>query len=325
MCGRSNARMALAIRGLNNTYVPFLLTVQNPNRMNELRIFESPQFGAIRTAGTSDNPMFCLSDVCKALSLNAQDAKKRLRDSGVDKINTPISNQHGAISAVPMLYVNEANLYRVIMRSNKPEAEAFQDWVCEEVLPSIRKTGGYLAASPDDTPEMIMAKALKVADATMRRQDAELKAAKGTLAAIKEAIRESTAALEKANRLLYGEAEEAKPVAVDAKSLPHDPDAYTGSRWSAHGLRCAYDLLESLANRCKVANFDAFMFKAGYLEEICYVNGEDRMMTCRRLTEAGKKFGRNKLFVVSGRYLPLYYENRFTQLLDDLKKKGLEL
>lgn len=317
--------------------------------MNELRIFESPQFGAIRTAGTSDNPMFCLSDVCKALSLNAQDAKKRLRDSGVDKINTPISNQHGAISAVPMLYVNEANLYRVIMRSNKPEAEAFQDWVCEEVLPSIRKTGGYLAASPDDTPEMIMAKALKVADATMRRQDAELKAAKGTLAAIKEAIRESTAALEKANRLLYGEAEEAKaepvganrllygsgkptkPVGVyyDRDSFPPfgdpDPDAYTGSRWSAHGLRCAYDLLESLANRCKVANFEALMFKAGCLEEICYVNGEDRMMTCRRLTEAGKKFGRNKLFVVSGRYLPLYYENRFTQLLDDLKKKGYEL
>lgn len=289
--------------------------------MGELRIFESPQFGAIRTAGDAENPMFCLADLCKVLELQVQNTKNRLKDDGVYRIN--LTDSLGREQQA--LFVNEQNLYRVIMRSDKPQAEAFQDWVCGEVLPSIRKTGGYLAATPDDTPEMIMAKALKVADATMRRQDAELKAAKGTLAAIKEAIRESTAALEKANRLLYGEAEEAKPVAVDAKSLPCDPDAYTGSRWSAHGLRCAYDLLESLANRCKVANFDAFMFKAGYLEEICYVNGEDRMMTCRRLTEAGKKFGRNKLFVVSGRYLPLYYENRFTQLLDDLKKKGLEL
>lgn len=311
--------------------------------MKALKIFENPQFGIIRTAGDAENPMFCLADLCKVLELQVQNTKNRLKDDGVYRIN--LTDSLGREQQA--LFVNEQNLYRVIMRSDKPQAEAFQDWVCGEVLPSIRKTGGYLAATPDDTPEMIMAKALKVADATMRRQDAELKAAKGTLAAIKEAIRESTAALEKANRLLYGEAEESKPVGAnrllygsgkptkpvgvyyDRDSFPPfgdpDPDAYTGSRWSAHGLRCAYDLLESLANRCKVANFDAFMFKAGYLEEICYVNGEDRMMTCRRLTEAGKKFGRNKLFVVSGRYLPLYYENRFTQLLDDLKKKGLEL
>lgn len=311
--------------------------------MKALKIFENPQFGIIRTAGTSDEPMFCLIDVCKALELTPKHVKERLSDEVVstDHIVDAMGREQQA------LFVNEDGLYDVILDSRKPEAKAFRKWVTREVLPSIRKTGGYIATAPDDTPEMIMAKALKVADATMRRQDAELKAAKGTLAAIKEAIRESTAALEKANRLLYGEAEEAKPVGAnrllygsgkptkpvgvyyDRDSFPPfgdpDPDAYTGSRWSAHGLRCAYDLLESLANRCKVANFDAFMFKAGYLEEICYVNGEDRMMTCRRLTEAGKKFGRNKLFVVSGRYLPLYYENRFTQLLDDLKKKGLEL
>lgn len=267
--------------------------------------------------------MFCLADLCKVLELQVQNTKNRLKDAGVYRIN--LTDSLGREQQA--LFVNEQNLYRVIMRSDKPQAEAFQDWVCGEVLPSIRKTGGYLAASPDDTPEMIMAKALKVADATMRRQDAELKAAKGTLAAIKEAIRESTAALEKANRLLYGEAEEAKPVAVDAKSLPCDPDAYTGSRWSAHGLRGASDLLEMRKIRCRVSKFNAFMVKEGYLEVISYANAEDRQheMKCLRLTEAGKKFGRNKLFSLSGRYHPLYYDKAFTRLIHELREKGYEL
>lgn len=56
------------------------------------------------------------------------------------------------------------------MRSDKPQAEPFQDWVCGEVLPSIRKTGGYIAAKPDDTPEEIMARALIIAQDTMKRQ-----------------------------------------------------------------------------------------------------------------------------------------------------------
>ena len=56
------------------------------------------------------------------------------------------------------------------MRSDKPQAEPFQDWVCGEVLPSIRKTGGYIAAKPDDTPEEIMARALLIAQDTMKRQ-----------------------------------------------------------------------------------------------------------------------------------------------------------
>ena len=273
--------------------------------------------------GTAENPLFLAKEVADVIGHSKADVMVNMVDADEKvKVNNLYIDGRTGGNGVWML--TEDGLYEVLMQSRKPIAKQFKKGV-KAILKEIRKTGGYLAVTPDDTPEMIMAKALKVADATMRRQDAELKAAKGTLAAIKEAIRESTAALEKANRLLYGEAEEAKPVAVDAKSLPLDPDAYTGSRWSSHGLRCAYDLLESLANRCKVANFDAFMFKAGYLEEICYVNGEGRMMTCRRLTEAGKKFGRNKLFVVSGRYLPLYFENRFTQLLDDLKKKGLEL
>ena len=128
---------------------------------NSIKIFESPQFGTIRTAGTSDEPLFCLSDICKVLELQTQNTKKRLKEKGVYSINTLTQGGEQQI-----LFVNEQNLYRVIMRSDKPQAEAFQDWVCGEVLPSIRKSGGYISASVNETPEQIMAKALKIADET---------------------------------------------------------------------------------------------------------------------------------------------------------------
>lgn len=106
---------------------------------SEIRIFENSEFGQIRTAGTPDNPLFCLIDICKALELTVQNTKKRLNKKGVYPIHT--LTQGGEQQ---LLYVNEQNMYKVIMRSDKPQAEAFQDWVCGEVLPSIRKHGAYM-------------------------------------------------------------------------------------------------------------------------------------------------------------------------------------
>jgi len=105
---------------------------------NGITIFNDERFGEIRTAGTADNPMFCLADICRVLDLRTQDVKKRLDEKGVDSINT-LTNGGEQM----MLFVNEKNLYKVIMRSDKPQAEPFQDWVCGDVLPSIRKTGSY--------------------------------------------------------------------------------------------------------------------------------------------------------------------------------------
>ena len=106
--------------------------------MNDIQVFNNEQFGAIRTAGTADNPMFCLSDICKVLELQTGATKNRLDQKGVNLINTPTSS-----GEQQMIFINEKNLYRVIMRSDKPQAEPFQDWVCGEVLPSIRKHGMY--------------------------------------------------------------------------------------------------------------------------------------------------------------------------------------
>ena len=107
--------------------------------MENVIIFESDKFGQIRTAGTSEKPLFCLKDVCRVLELQVQNTKNRLNPKGVNLINS--LTQGGEQQ---LLFISEQNLYKVIMRSDKPQAEAFQDWVCGEVLPSIRKNGAYM-------------------------------------------------------------------------------------------------------------------------------------------------------------------------------------
>ena len=128
--------------------------------MTELKSFQSPQFGEIRTAGTSDNPLFCLADICKVLELQVTPTKNRLKPCGVNliKVSKEIishGNHTGAYKEEEMVFVNEQNLYKVIMRSDKPQAEPFQDWVCGEVLPSIRKTGGYSLNIPKTFAEAL--------------------------------------------------------------------------------------------------------------------------------------------------------------------------
>lgn len=116
--------------------------------MNDIKIFENEQFGKIRTAGTADNPLFCLADICRVLGIkNVSDCKSRLKSDGVVLTEgvSKTTNQHGTTTEqkVSMTFINEQNLYRLIMRSDKPIAEPFQDWVCGDVLPTIRKTGYY--------------------------------------------------------------------------------------------------------------------------------------------------------------------------------------
>ena len=140
---------------------------------NEIQIFNNPSFGQVRVTMSDNNePMFCLADVCKALEIsNVGNVKQRLSEKGVRNMDTPTA---GGIQS--MTYINEANLYKCIFQSRKAEADKFQDWVCEEVLPSIRKTGGYIATKADDTPDTIMARAILIAKDTidhLSRQIAE--------------------------------------------------------------------------------------------------------------------------------------------------------
>lgn len=107
--------------------------------MNDMKIFNSNEFGDIRTDIHNGEPMFCLSDVCKALGLTQPSkVKERLNEKGVRTIPTLTAG-----GEQKLLYINESNLYKTIFQSRKESAERFTDWVTSEVLPAIRKTGTY--------------------------------------------------------------------------------------------------------------------------------------------------------------------------------------
>lgn len=132
---------------------------------NEIQIFNNPSFGQVRVAMSDNNePMFCLADVCKALELtNPAMVKSRLKGDGLStaEVIDALGRTQNAT------FVSEANLYKCIFQSRASKAEQFQDWVCEDVLPSIRKTGGYIATKADDTPDTIMARAILIAKDTI--------------------------------------------------------------------------------------------------------------------------------------------------------------
>lgn len=136
--------------------------------MNEIQTFTSDEFGTIRTTvDESGEPWFVAKDVCDALglsnvtvSVNALDGDERAKFNLGRQGDTNI--------------VSEAGFYRLVMKSRKPEAKAFQRWVTHEVLPSIRKQGGYMAVREDETPDQVMARALFIAKDALERKDKEL-------------------------------------------------------------------------------------------------------------------------------------------------------
>lgn len=105
----------------------------------ELQIFSNSEFGEIRTITKDGEALFCLGDLCRILELTAKGVKQRLTDEVIS--NYPIPDSLGRIQNT--IFVNEDGLYDVILDSRKENARKFRKWVTSEVLPSIRKTGGY--------------------------------------------------------------------------------------------------------------------------------------------------------------------------------------
>lgn len=141
---------------------------------NSIQVFNSPQFGQVRTAGTSDNPLFCLADLCKAVGLsNPSSVKARLDAEDVQLIDLHALNSTEGTGTGNTIsnFVTESGFYDVLLQSSSPKVKPFRKWVTSEVLPSIRKTGGYIASSAEDTPEEIMARAYIIAQDTIKRKD----------------------------------------------------------------------------------------------------------------------------------------------------------
>lgn len=141
---------------------------------NQLQVFSNENFGSVRVIGDSQNPLFCASDVCKALGYkNGRDTIERLFGEGVAKYYTPTKGGNQELT-----YLNEPQVYKLIMRSNAKNAEQFQDWVCGEVLPSIRQSGGYIKGQEQMSESELLAQALMVANNVIERKSKELEKAR---------------------------------------------------------------------------------------------------------------------------------------------------
>lgn len=138
--------------------------------MTDIQIFNNPDFGTVRTLEEDNGAvLFCGADIAKALGYS--NPSKALNDhcKGITKRYTPTQSGEQEMSFIP-----ESDLYRLVFSSKLPTAEKFTDWVTSEVLPSIRKHGGYIAGQEQLTPQELMAKALMVAQKTLADREARI-------------------------------------------------------------------------------------------------------------------------------------------------------
>lgn len=154
-------------------------------KMNNLQIFNSPEFGQVRTIRQNREPWFVGKDVAEILGYT--NPSKALVDhvDDEDKLNNDSLSSLGQRGG---WLINESGLYSLILSSKMPKAKEFKRWVTSEVIPAIRKTGGYIAGSENMTDAEIMAKAVLVAQSTIRQRDQRIKELESDVAAAKPKV-----------------------------------------------------------------------------------------------------------------------------------------
>ncbi|MBQ3178250.1 MAG: phage antirepressor KilAC domain-containing protein [Clostridia bacterium] len=133
--------------------------------MNDIIIFKNEQFGEIRTMEENGKVLFCGSDVAKALGYAIPTKAVNTHCKGVSKMEAPTTS-----GVQTMLFIPEGDVYRLITHSKLPEAQKFESWVFDEVLPSVRKHGGYIAGQEEMSGEELMARAILFAERKIKEQ-----------------------------------------------------------------------------------------------------------------------------------------------------------
>lgn len=153
--------------------------------MNNLQIFDSPDFGQIRTIQQNGEPWFVGKDVADILGYQngSRDVNRHVdEDDRQNYQNGTFESNRG------LTIINESGLYSLILSSKMPKAKEFKRWVTSEVIPAIRKTGGYIAGSENMTDAEIMAKAVLVAQSTIQQRDQRIKELESDVAAAKPKV-----------------------------------------------------------------------------------------------------------------------------------------
>ena len=140
---------------------------------NEIRKFNFKGASLRTLTDEAGEPWFVAKDVCDILGTDTRDLHKILESDEITNVDSIHIAQNGGKAP---LIISEPGLYRLVMKSRKPEAKEFQRWVTHEVLPQIRKTGGYIPTFESDSDEDIMARAVLVAQKTIERKNQQLQA-----------------------------------------------------------------------------------------------------------------------------------------------------
>lgn len=142
-------------------------------KREDLKVFKNSEFGKVRVTINNGIPMFSAIDVAKSLGYSDSDQAIRAHCKKSESIF--VLHGDGKPGGTSMKFIPESDVFRLIMSSKLPEAEKFQDWVFEEVLPSIRETGGYIETNDNDSDEDILAKAILIAQKTIENKDKRIK------------------------------------------------------------------------------------------------------------------------------------------------------
>ena len=146
--------------------------LKGANTMTDLMIFDNPEFGKIRTIEENGKVLFCAKDV--AIALGYKDPTNAIKQHCRGVVKRHLTDGLGRDQITN--FIPEGDVYRLAAKSELPGADKFESWVFDEVLPSIRKNGGYIINQDELSPEELMAKALMVAQKTLADREARLSA-----------------------------------------------------------------------------------------------------------------------------------------------------
>ena len=172
--------------------------------MDEIQIFKSKEFGNVRTLMFNNEPYLVGKDVAVALGYAKPENALSAHVDDEDKTITLIQGS-GSNYKSNTTIINESGLYSLVFSSQLPTAKKFKRWVTSEVLPALRKNGGYIVATSEDTPDLIMARALQVAQATIDRHKKQLELANERIALQGEQLKSQAPKVEYYDQVLQSE------------------------------------------------------------------------------------------------------------------------
>lgn len=254
----------------------------------DIQIFNNPEFGVIRTAGTSEQPLFCLSDLCHAIGIKDVSRCASRLDDDVRQTH-PIQDELGRTQQAT--FVTESGMYDVIIRSDSPQAKPFRKWVTSEVLPTIRKTGSYSVRTESKQPAI----------------------------GFKEKMQAATWAAKFLNL------NESSKLLIAKQILePYNfklPD-YTPS----HGiLKSASELLAARGLKISAQVFNKRAVEKGFLTELERNSSHGQKKRFKSITQAGLTYGENQVNPNNPKSTqPSWYASKFDELLKVLGFQTME-